>query len=84
MIQQESVANFQAMMRAAGNQDLSVVSCTDAKGRTFEVLCILTSDHTGKDIYLPFGFMLSPSLYSLMNKMQPPENLKGEWYWHDD
>ena len=35
-------------------------------------------------VYLPFGLMLTPSLYSLMNKLQPPSNLKGTWIWDDN
>jgi len=84
MIGQESEANFQTMLLAAKNNDLSVVSCQDAKGRTFEVLCILANNKEGEYAYLPFGLMINPHLYSLVNKISPPQQLKGEWLWDDD
>jgi len=28
--------------------------------------------------------MLNQPLYSLMNKIKPPDNLKGEWYWDEE
>lgn len=84
MIGQESKANFQTVQLAAKNDDISVVACKDAKGREFEVLCILAASPDGDYAYLPFGFMLTPPLYKLMNKLEPPENLKGEWLWDDE
>mgnify|MGYP003660561238 CR=1 FL=1 len=83
MIQKECEENFDTMIRAAKNNDVCVVSCTDAKGRSFQTLCVLAIKENGEYIYLPFGFMLTPSLYSLMGKINPPENLKGEWMWDE-
>ena len=85
MIGKESEANFQTMLLAARNKDISIVSCTDAKGREFEVLCVLASvaEEEGY-VYIPFGLMLTPSLYPLMNKLDPPPQLKGEWLWDDE
>ena len=86
MIGKESKANFKTLMDAAKNDDISVVSCKDAKGREFQVLCVLglVDSSVPKYAYLPFALMMTPSLYSLMNKIEPPESLKGEWVWDDD
>ena len=84
MIRQESAANFNTMVKATKNNDLSVVSCRDAKGREFDVLCVLAMCPNGTYIYMPFGLMMTPSLYPLLNKLQPPDNLKGEWFWDDE
>lgn len=83
MIQDECAANFQTFLRAAKNEDIALVSCKDAKGREFQVLCIV-AQHADGWVYLPFGLMNTPSIYSLINKIKPPSNLKGEWIWNDD
>ncbi|MBV72496.1 MAG: hypothetical protein CMH52_14320 [Myxococcales bacterium] len=84
MIGHESQSNFTTMMRAAKNGDISVVSCEDAKGRSFEVLCVVAQTPDEEYAYLPFGLMLSPPLYKFMNKLSPPKRLKGEWIWDDE
>lgn len=86
MIGKESKANFKTLMMAAKNEDVSIVSCKDAKGREFQALCVLGMIDPDKPeyAYLPFALMMTPSLYSLMNKLEPPKNLKGEWIWDDD
>ena len=83
MIEQDCAANFETFMRAAKNGDIALVSCQDAKGRELQVLTVVA---TGIDnyAYLPFAIMMTPPLYPLMNKIQPPEKLKGEWLWDDD
>lgn len=86
MIEQESQANFETFMRAAKNGDISLVSCTDAKGRKFDVIAVLalTGPLLQDYAYIPFAFMANPSMYPLMKKIQPPHTLKGEWVWNDD
>lgn len=84
MIQDECATNFETFLKAASNGDVALVSTKDAKGREFQTLCIVAQTMDDDYVYLPFGFMLSPSFYSLMNKLQPPENLKGTWIWDDD
>ena len=82
MIRKECQVNFETFMRAAKNKDVSLVSCKDSKGRDFQVLCILVDvEETGGNAYIPFGLMVTPALYPLMNKIEPPENLQGEWMW---
>ena len=86
MIELESQMNFETLMRAAKNGDISLVSCKDAKGRKFDVVAVLAmsgpllEDYT----YIPFAIMVNPSLYPLFKKIKPPETLKGEWVWDDD
>ena len=86
MIQQESRMNFETFMKAAKNNDISLVSCKDAKGREFDVLAILCIDGENFDnyVYMPFAVMATASLYPLLNKIKPPDNLKGKWIWHDE
>lgn len=86
MIQQESQMNFTTFMKAAKNGDISLVSCKDAKGREFDVVAVLCHDGNNLDnyVYMPFAVMVSSSLYPLMNKINPPETLKGKWIWDDD
>jgi len=83
MISKESQFNFDTMIRAASNDDVAVVSCKDSKGRVFEVLCVVAEESSGDYAYLPFGMMINTPLHSLMNKIKPPENLKGTWYWDE-
>jgi hypothetical protein len=71
-------------MKAAKNEDISLVSCTDSKGRDFQVLCVLApAGPEGGDVYIPFGMMITPTLYPLINKLQPPDALKGDWMWEE-
>ena len=84
MISKESQYNFDTMVKAVSNNDIAIVSCKDSKGREFEVLCVVTENTDGGYVYLPFGMMLNQPLYSLMNKIKPPDNLKGEWYWNEE
>ena len=84
MISKESEINFNTIVLAASNGDMSVVSCKDAKGREFDVLCVLASsiDNDGY-AYVPFAVMLTPAIYPLMQKIKPPESLKGDWLWDE-
>tara|TARA_Y100001972_G_C7579721_1_gene290821 strand:- start:674 stop:937 length:264 start_codon:yes stop_codon:yes gene_type:complete len=86
MIQKESQINFEMFLKAARNDDISLVSCKDAKGREFDVLAILCLDGEDLDnyVYLPFAVLATSNLYPLMNKIKPPENLKGAWCWDDE
>jgi hypothetical protein len=86
LIQPETKLNFQTFLAAANNGDVSLVACTDAKGREFNVLSILTllSPEYKEEGYMPFAILLGPSLYPLMNKIKPPDTLKGEWIWNED
>lgn len=84
MIREECAANFETFLRAAANNDVALVATKDAKGRDFQTLCIVAQTMDDDYVYLPFGLMLTPSLYSLMNKLQPPANLKGTWIWDDE
>ncbi len=83
MIGEETAANFETFMRAAKNGDIALVSCTDAKGRDYQVLSVVATG-VEKYAYLPFGIMITPSLYPLVNKFKPPTHLKGEWLWDED
>ena len=83
MIRDECASNFETFLRAARNGDVSLVACKDAKGRDLQVMCVLA--HSGNGYaYLPFGLLATPALYPLMNKIQPPTTLKGEWVWDDE
>ena len=84
MIQQECVRNFQTLSRAFEEEDISVVLCKDTKGKEFQTICIVydNPDNPNETCYMPFGFMGSPSLYGLLNKISPPETLKGDWMWN--
>tara|TARA_R110001592_G_scaffold175527_3_gene414834 strand:+ start:2402 stop:2683 length:282 start_codon:yes stop_codon:yes gene_type:complete len=82
MISKESQRNFRELMRAVSQGDISVVECKDKKGRDFQVLCALVHQPDIDEYeYIPFGFMLTPGFYPLMNRIEPPENLKGRWSW---
>ena len=84
MIQQECVRNFQTLSRAFKVGDVSVVLCRDAKGKEYQTLCVVydSPDDPDETCYMPFGFMVNPSFYPLLNKMHPPETLKGDWMWN--
>ena len=84
MIQKEAAANFTTFVTAAANEDVALVACKDAKGREFQTLCIVAQTMDEDYVYLPFALMITPSLYPLMGKVKPPDNLKGEWIWDDD
>lgn len=82
MISQESQRNFRELLRAVISGDITVVECKDRKGKNYQVICALFSDpDTDEYEYVPFGFMLTPTFYSLMNRIEPPEHLKGSWEW---
>jgi len=82
MISQETKKNFSTLQRAFSRGDVSIVSCKDSKGREHQMVCALCHDEpTGTYKYVPFAFMITPSFYSLVNKIQPPDNLQGEWGW---
>ena len=84
MIQEETKTNFNTLVLAAKNDDLSLVSCKDSKGRAIEVLAICTPTTDGTEYaYLPFAVLISPSIYPLLNKISPPDNLKGVWFWNE-
>jgi hypothetical protein len=84
MIKDECAYNFKTFLRAAKNGDIALVSTKDAKGRDIQTLCIVAQTLDDDYVYMPFGIMISPSLYPLINKLQPPSTLKGEWIWDDD
>ena len=80
MISKESQRNFRELMRAVSQGDINIVECTDHKGKSYQVICALSYDPDLAEYeYTPFGFMITPSFYPLMNRIQPPENLKGKW-----
>ena len=83
MIGEEVAANFETFMRAAKNGDIALVSCTDKKGREYQVLSVVATG-VEKYAYLPFAMMITPAFYPLVNKLNPPTKLKGEWLWDDD
>jgi len=86
MIQKECVRNFHTLVKACKEDDVSVVLCKDAKGREFQTICVLYQDPSDPDVscYLPFALMVNPTFYPLLNKLHPPDRLKGEWMWTDD
>ena len=86
MIGSESKYNFETLMKAAINDDVALVSCKDAKGRNFDVLAVVAHDASNFNnyVYIPFAIMVNPSIYSLLNKIHPPETLIGEWGWSND
>lgn len=86
MISLETKFNFNTLLAAAKEEDLAVVSCEDAKGKQFDVLVAVCPDIENLDeyAYIPFALMLTPNLYPLINRLQPPDKLKGRWVWDDD
>lgn len=86
MIQPETEMNFRTFIEAAKNDDVSLVSCKDAKGRSFDVIAVLCVDANdfSHDVYMPFAVMAGSNMYPLMRKIKPPENLKGEWCWDEE
>lgn len=91
MISESSARNFDILQWAmANNEDdpnhingAAIVECKADKGRTFQVLCVVHDSDEGT-FYTPYALMLTGSLFPLMNKLQPPENLKGTWVWDED
>jgi len=84
MIGKECQSNFNTFMLACKADDVSLVACKDSKGREFQVLCILAPiEGTEEYVYLPFAFMITPTLYTLVNKVKPFDNLKGDWVWEE-
>lgn len=84
MISDQSQQNFNTLRRAFSRGDVSVVACKDSKGKEYQVLCTLSHDPEMGYTYTPFALMITPSFYPLINKIQPPESLHGDWDWRDD
>ena len=84
MIKEECVRNFKTLKKAMESGDVAVVLCKDLKGREVQTICVVydNPDNPDETCYMPFGMMINPSFYSLLNKLLPPENLKGKWMWN--
>jgi len=82
MITNESIRNFQELARVCAHGDMSVVECSDSKDRKYQVICaVVDPPDSDEAVYVPFGFMLTPNIYNLLDRIKPPESLKGEWAW---
>jgi hypothetical protein len=89
MISESSARNFKILQWAMTTNEeepnhkngVALVECQADKGRTFQVLCVVHDSDEGT-FYTPYALMLTGSLFPLMNKLRPPENLRGAWVWH--
>lgn len=82
MISKESQNNFQELIRVCSHGEMCVVECSDSKDRKYQVICaVVDLPEFDEAVYVPFGFMLTPNIYNLLDRINPPESLKGEWAW---
>mgnify|MGYP005670779135 CR=1 FL=1 len=83
--------NFENLIFAAQQTDedpchpngLAVVICKDFKGRSFPVLCLVFDHQDEGTFYTPYALMIDQTIAPLINKLVPPEGLKGEWTWKE-